>query len=69
MIKLFVSRFISNFGNGMGLIALAFSILSLPDGSAYLLGLVLGTTTVLFFVGASFWWAPVAQRVEQLAID
>jgi MFS family permease len=52
--RLFVARFISNYGNGMGPIALAFGILGLPNGSANLLGFVLGTTTVLFLVMAPF---------------
>ena len=52
--RLFVARFISNYGNGMGPIALAFGILGLPNGSANLLGLVLGTTTVLFLAMAPF---------------
>ena len=52
--RLFLARFISNFGNGMGPIALAFGILALPNGSANMLGLVLGTTTVLFLLMAPF---------------
>jgi len=52
--RLFVARFVSNYGNGMGPIALAFGILGLPNGSANLLGLVLGTTTVLFLIMAPF---------------
>ena len=52
--RLFLGRFISNFGNGMGPIALAFGILGLPNGSANILGLVLGTTTVLFLIMAPF---------------
>jgi len=52
--RLFVGRFTSNFGNGMGPIALAFGILALPNGSANILGLVLGTTTVLFLIMAPF---------------
>ena len=52
--RLFLARFISNYGNGMGPIALAFGILGLPKGSANLLGLVLGTTTVLFLIMAPF---------------
>ena len=52
--RLFIARFISNFGNGMGPIALAFGILALPNGSANMLGLVLGATTVLFFLMAPF---------------
>ena len=52
--RLFIARFVSNYGNGMGPIALAFGILGLPNGSANLLGLVLGTTTVLFLIMAPF---------------
>jgi len=52
--RLFIARFISNFGNGMGPIALAFGILALPNGSANMLGLVLGTTTVLFLIMLPF---------------
>ena len=52
--RLFAARFISNFGNGMGPIALAFGILALPNGSANLLGLVLGTTTAIFLLVAPF---------------
>ena len=52
--RLFIARFISNFGNGMGPIALAFGILALPNGSANILGLVLGTTTVVFLIMAPF---------------
>jgi MFS family permease len=52
--RLFIARFISNFGNGMGPIALAFGILALPNGSANMLGLVLGTTTVVLLIMAPF---------------
>jgi MFS family permease len=52
--RLLFARFLSNFGNGMGPIALAFGILALPNGSANLLGLVLGTTTVMFLIMAPF---------------
>ena len=52
--RLFLARFISNYGNGMGPIALAFGILGLPNGSANLLGLTLGITTVLFLIMAPF---------------
>ncbi|MEY4008787.1 MAG: hypothetical protein RL232_314 [Actinomycetota bacterium] len=52
--RLFIARFISNFGNGMGPIALAFGILALPNGSANMLGLVLGATTVLLLLMAPF---------------
>ena len=51
---MFIARFISNFGNGMGPIALAFGILALPNGSANMLGLVLGVTTVLFLIMLPF---------------
>ena len=44
--RFYVARFISNFGNGMGPIALAFGILHLPHGSAKELGFVLGALTV-----------------------
>jgi MFS family permease len=52
--RLFIARFVSNYGNGLGPIALAFGILGLPNGSANLLGIVLGTTTVLFLIMAPF---------------
>ena len=52
--RLFLARFISNYGNGMGPIALAFGILGLPNASANLLGLTLGITTVLFLIMAPF---------------
>ena len=52
--RLFIARCVSNFGNGMGPIALAFGILALPNGSANMLGLVLGTTTVIFLLMAPF---------------
>lgn len=44
--RFYVARFISNLGNGMGPIALAFGILHLPHGSAKELGFVLGALTV-----------------------
>jgi len=52
--RLFLGRFVSNYGNGMGPIALSFGILELPNGSANLLGLVLGSTTVCFLLMAPF---------------
>jgi MFS family permease len=52
--RLFAARFISNFGNGMGPIALAVGISALPNGSVNLLGLVLGTTTAIFLLVAPF---------------
>jgi hypothetical protein len=45
--RLFITRLISNFDNGMGPIALAFGTLALPNGLVNILGLVLGTTTVV----------------------
>jgi MFS family permease len=52
--RLFIARFVSNYGNGLGPIALAFGILALPNGSANLLGLVLGSSTVVFLMMAPF---------------
>ncbi len=52
--RFFVARFITNFGNGMSPIALAFGILALPNGSANILGLVLGVTTAMFVIMAPF---------------
>ena len=46
MKRLYASRFISNFGNGLAPIALAFGILKLPNGNATQLGLVLGSSSV-----------------------
>ena len=44
--RFLLARFISNFGNGMGPIALAFGILHMRGGSASLLGWVLGVQTI-----------------------
>ena len=52
--RFFAAQFITNFGNGMSPIALAFGILALPNGSANLLGLVLGLTSAMFIVMAPF---------------
>ena len=52
--RFYFSRFISNFGNGMSPIELAFGILHLPNGDANLLGLVLGATTVAMLVMSPF---------------
>jgi MFS family permease len=52
--RFYFARFISNFGNGMSPIALAFGILHLPNGDANLLGLVLGSTTVAMLVMSPF---------------
>jgi len=52
--RFYFARFISNFGNGMSPIALAFGIFHLPNGDANLLGLVLGSTTVAMLVMSPF---------------
>jgi len=52
--RFYFARFISNFGNGMSPIALAFGILHLPNGDANLLSLVLGATTVAMLVMSPF---------------
>ena len=52
--KFFIARFISNYGNGMSPIALAFGILALPNGSANLLGLTLGVTSAMFILMVPF---------------
>lgn len=44
--RFYIARFISNFGNGMGPIALAFGILHLDNGSASELGIVLAAMTI-----------------------
>ncbi len=44
--RFLIARFISNFGNGMGPIALAFGILHMRGGSASLLGWLLGIQTI-----------------------
>lgn len=44
--RFYLTRFISNLGNGMAPIALAFGILNLDNGSASLLGWVLGANTL-----------------------
>ncbi|MEI6648815.1 MAG: MFS transporter [Actinomycetes bacterium] len=50
----FAARIISNFGNGISPIALAFGILHLPNGSATLLGWVLGSTTISMIIVSPF---------------
>ncbi|MEK9809362.1 MAG: hypothetical protein VW362_02865, partial [Candidatus Nanopelagicales bacterium] len=44
--RLFASRMISNVGNGVGVIAVAFGVLALPDGSATGLSIVLAAQAV-----------------------
>lgn len=52
--RFLLARFISNFGNGMGPIALAFGILHMEGGSAKLLGFVLGIQTVAMLIMTPF---------------
>ena len=52
--RLFIARFVSNYGNGLGPIAIAFGVLALPNGSANLLGIALGSTAVCFLIMAPF---------------
>ncbi|MEI6217129.1 MAG: MFS transporter [Actinomycetes bacterium] len=49
-----LSRFISNFGNGISPVALAFGILHLPNGSASELGWVLGSATITMILMSPF---------------
>ena len=44
--RFLLARFISNFGNGMGPIALAFGVLHMRGGNASLLGLILAIQTI-----------------------
>ena len=68
--RFFLARFISNFGNGMGPIALAFGILHLPHGSAKELGFVLGALTVAMLCMLPFGGviADKYGRIKMLAI-
>ncbi len=50
----YAARTISNFGNGISPIALAFGILHLPNGSASLLGWILGSTTIAMIIVSPF---------------
>jgi hypothetical protein len=52
--RLFIARFISNLGNGIGPIALAFGILHLPHGNATQLGWVLGSSTITMILMSPF---------------
>ena len=52
--RLLVARFISNFGNGMGPIAIAFGILHLAGGNATAIGLVLGSQTLSMIIMSPF---------------
>jgi MFS family permease len=52
--RLLLARFISNFGNGMGPIAIAFGILHLKGGSASTIGYVLGSQAISMIVMSPF---------------
>ena len=52
--KFLAARLISNFGNGMGTIALAFGILHMRGGSATELGIVVGSITVAYLLLSPF---------------
>jgi predicted MFS family arabinose efflux permease len=54
MKRLLIARFISNFGNGISPVALAFGILHLKNGSATLLGWVLGSITIAMVLMSPF---------------
>jgi MFS family permease len=66
--RFILARFISNFGNGMSPIALAFGILHLPNGSANVLGLVLGSATVAMLVMSPFGGA-IADKFGQVRVS
>lgn len=48
--RFYFARFVSNVGNGMAPVALAFAILELPNGNATLLGTILGIGTVALLI-------------------
>lgn len=52
--RFLAARLISNFGNGMGTIALAFAILHMRGGSATELGVVVASTSVAFLILSPF---------------
>jgi MFS family permease len=52
--RLWMARFISNFGNGLSPVALAFGILHLKNGSSSELGTVLAFTTLMLICTAPF---------------
>jgi MFS family permease len=52
--RFLAARLISNFGNGMGTIALAFAILHMRGGSATELGIVVGSTSLAFLILSPF---------------
>ena len=52
--RFLAARLISNFGNGMGTIALAFAILHMRGGTATELGIVVGSTSLAFLILSPF---------------
>lgn len=52
--RFYTARFISNFGNGMGPVALAFGILHLKSGSPTILGWVLASATIPMLIMSPF---------------
>ena len=52
--RYYAARFISNFGNGMGPVALAFGVLHLRNGSPSILGLVLASATIPMLIMSPF---------------
>ncbi len=52
--RFLAARLISNFGNGMGTIALAFAILHMRGGSATELGIVVGSTSLTYLILSPF---------------
>jgi MFS family permease len=48
--RFYFARFVSNVGNGMAPVALAFAVLDLPNGNATLLGTILGINTVALLI-------------------
>jgi len=52
--RFLAARLISNFGNGMGTIALAFAVLHMRGGSATELGIVVGSTSLAYLIISPF---------------
>ena len=64
----YVGRFISNFGNGMSPVALAFGILHLKNGSPSLLGWVLASANIAMLLVAPF-GGVIADKLGRVRID
>jgi hypothetical protein len=54
--RLFLARFISNFGNGMGPIALAFGILAFTKWFSKYVGICIGHNHSCLPTNGTFWW-------------